>query len=412
MPWSTAIRWRSRGLRRGLTSILVSSVGLLGVGAPLDAQIRRTIERFGVEAYFLDSLQVGVQRAVSRGGLQAQIATDSILPQGVLIAVRVADSAVVAPPSGGAGARIVLPDRAFLETDAGVGMLLVPVVIVEGGGLRYDAGGGTFRGSIRIGVEDSLQRAGSVNLPDTISFLVTGSADAITPQDLSIGHTNLPFAAVSLEEATPGTNLLLNVRTTLHPDGVDIEIPIDRDELILEASPTRVQGMGLEQATLTLGPAPSGTGAAVQLAADHGNLVDSEVRLSADGTGRTSIRSYWVGTSTVTARSVAFQNAQTTVEFVFPWFFLTIALIGGAVGGTAAWALKKRGAEASGPGPEYLPYLGSGMLLGLIATVAYAVGINVTGYQPLVTTGQAVVFAMAALVGFSGSLVIPQKQAP
>ena len=149
----------------------------------------------------------------------------------------------------------------------------------------------------------------------------------------------------------------------------------------------------------------------MQLAADHGNLVDSEVRLSADGTGRTSIRSYWVGTSTVTARSVAFQNAQTTVEFVFPWFFLTIALIGGAVGGTAAWALKKRGAEASAPGPKYLPYVGSGMLLGLIATVAYAVGINVTGYQPLVTTGQAVVFAMAALVGFSGSLVIPQKQA-
>ena len=68
-----------------------------------------------------------------------------------------------------------------------------------------------------------------------------------------------------LEEATPGTNLLLNVRTTLHPDGVDIEIPIDRDELILEASPTRVQGMGLEQATLTLGPAPfwNGGGCAV-----------------------------------------------------------------------------------------------------------------------------------------------------
>lgn len=406
------MRWPSPGLRQGLLSLLVSSVGLLGVGVPLDAQVGSTLERYGLESYFLDSLRVGLQRAVTPDGLQAQIATNGILPRGVLLPVRLGDSAVVESPSGGVGSRIVLPDRAFVETAAGDGMFLVPVVLVEGGGLRYDAENRTFRGSIRIGVEDSLQRAGSSNLPDTVSFLVTGGADVISPQDLSIGHTNLPFVAVSLEEATPAASLLLNVRTTLHPDGVDIEIPIDRDELILEVSPTRVQGMGLEQATLTLGPAPSGAGAAVQLTADHGSLSDSEVRLSEDGTSRTSIRSYWVGTSTVTARSVAFQNVQTTVEFVFPWSFLTIALIGGAVGGTAAWTLKKRGMKAPGPGPKYLPYLGSGMLLGLIATVAYTVGINVTGYNPVVTTGQAVVFAMAALVGFAGSGVIPgQKQA-
>ena len=45
----------------------------------------------------------------------------------------------------------------------------------------------------------------------------------------------------------------------------------------------------------------------------------------------------------------------------------------------------------------------SGPLLGLIAAVATAVGINVTGFSPTVTTGQAVVFAIAALVGFGGA---------
>ncbi len=402
--------WAFSGLRLATPPILISLISLVWTGAPLAAQTRRTVERLGVERYFLDSLRVGAQRVVMPDGSQSQIEGDGALPVGGVLSVRVAESAVMEAPSRSGDMRIILPDRGFVQTRDGTGMLLVPVVMVEGGGLRYDPASGTFQGSIRVGVEDSLQRAGSVNLPNPISFLVTGSADAIAPRDLSIGHTNLPFATVSLEDATPEGTLLLNVRTTLHPDGVDIEIPIDRDDLILEASPTRVQGMGLEQATLTLGPAPSGMGAAVQLAADHGNLADSEVRLSADGTSRTTIRSYWVGTSTVTTRSVPFRNAQTTVEFVFPWLFLTIALIGGAVGGTAAWALKKRGAKAPGPGPKYLPYLGSGMLLGLIATVAYAVGINVTGYNPVVTTGQAVVFAMAALVGFGGSLVIPGQK--
>jgi hypothetical protein len=159
--------------------------------------------------------------------------------------------------------------------------------------------------------------------------------------------------------------------------------------------------MGLEETILMLGAGPFADGTAIQLSADNGGLADDEVRLSPAGTARTSLRSYWFGPSTVTARSIAFADAQISVDFAFPWLFLAASLLGGAIGGLAAW-LQKRQAEVS-----WIFRVTGGALLGLIAAVLYAVGVNVTPFSPGVSTGQAVVFALAAVIGYVGALRIP-----
>jgi hypothetical protein len=278
-------------------------------------------------------------------------------------------------------------------------MLLVPVVIIEGRGLRYS--NGAFRGSIRVGLEDSLSTGSSVALPSPIRFFVSGTVDSIQRPDTAVVHTNLPFAAINLVHGVRVPTVSLNVRTTLHPGGVDVDVPVTLDTLRVSASPPRVQGMGLEETELVLSAGPFADGTVIQLSANNGSLAEDEVQLSAAGTARTTLRSYWFGPSTVTARSIAFADSEISVDFAFPWLFLAASLLGGAIGGLAAW-LQKRKTEA-----PWILRLASGALLGLIGAVLYAVGVNVTPINPTVSTGQAVVFGLAAMVGYLGTLKMP-----
>lgn len=368
------------------------------------ASASQTLARHGLEAYFADSLSSGAQRVIGGDGATRRIDAGALLSRNLLLPIRVAPLPVADSVTATGDRRIVLPDRAFAQTTGGTGMLLVPVVIVEGGGLRYRDG--AFRGSIRVGVEDSLQTGSAVPLPSPIRFFVSGTADSIHRPDTVVDHTNLPFPAIALVEASPGPVVSLNVRSTLHTDGVGVDIPVHLDTLALDASPRSVQGMGLEEVRLLLGPAPSGAGVAVRLVADQGNLAENVVRLSPDGTAETTLRSSWIGTSTITARGVAFAEAQTTIDFVFPWLFLAVALVGGALGGLAAWLQKKQSKAA------WFRRVGSGAVLGLVAAVLYAVGVNLTPINPPVTTGQAVVFGMAALIGYLQTLTIPAAKGP
>lgn len=123
---------------------------------------------------------------------------------------------------------------------------------------------------------------------------------------------------------------------------------------------------------------------------------EDELRLSSAGTATTVLRSSWFGPSTVTARSVPFEDATIQVEFLFPWIFLGIALLGGVLGGAAGWLSGKEGASAT-------RRVVRSAFLGLIAAVLFAVGVNVTPFNPTVTTGQAVVFGVAAVMGFLGT---------
>lgn len=362
------------------------------------APASQTLSRHRVEAYFADSLRRGAQRVITTEGQTSRIAAASPIPRNIMLTTRVASEAVVDAATATGDSRVVLPDRAFVETNDGTGMLLVPVVIIEGRGLRYS--NGAFRGSIRVGLEDSLSIGSSVALPSPIRFFVSGTVDSIQRPDTAVVHTNLPFATINLVQGVRVPTVSLNVRTTLHPGGVDVDVPVSLDTLRISASPPRVQGMGLEETDLVFGPGPFAGGTVIQLSADNGRLAEDEVQLSAAGTARTTLRSYWFGPSTVTARSIAFADAEISVDFAFPWLFLSASLLGGAMGGLAAW-LQRRKAEA--PGIR----LTSGALLGLIATVLYAVGVNVTPLNPTVSTGQAVVFGLAAVIGYLGMLKIP-----
>ncbi|MCG8468871.1 MAG: hypothetical protein MJB57_11820 [Gemmatimonadetes bacterium] len=298
-----------------------------------------------------------------------------------------------------------LSGGAFLAEADGSGSLLIPTIIVDRGGLQYDPGDQTFRGSIRVGLQDSLQRRSSRRLPDPVEFLLTGEADEIIPDEPVVSHTNLPFHQVDIAVGTPGDSVRLTVRSALNVDGVPVSLPVVRREPRVSVTPAAIQGFGLESATVLIGPVPDGQGVVAGLAADRGNLDSVEVVLGPEGTATTAIRSSGLGRSVVTIRSLPFQDTDVRIDFVFPTVFLVVTLLGGTVGGLGRW-LQQKIRDKGEPIGSIVAYALGGALVGLLVAVLHVVGVNLTGFHFTVTTGQAISFALAGLGGYFGGSIL------
>ncbi|MEQ9398662.1 MAG: toll/interleukin-1 receptor domain-containing protein [Longimicrobiales bacterium] len=392
-------------IRSRIRALLVGALGLsAALPAPARGQVAEVVRSLGLGSYFADSLEAGALRVV--GGDSLWVDGAATLPAGTLVSVRVGSEPMVEPPSRSGETRILLPDRTL---DPGTGMFLIPIVVVEGAGLRYDRSTGVFSGTVRVGVFDSLSFRSTAELSRPISFFVSGDADRISPSDPTVVRANLPYQEVTLSDASPGTTVVLNVRTSLHPDGVDIPVPVDRDSVALVASPARAQGLGLEAAEVLFGPAAGVEGLVVRMTVDVGNLRSPDAVVGEDGYARGHLRSPWIGPSTVTARSVAFVAVAQTVEFVFPWIFFLLALGGGMIGAMTVWAVERGRARASAP-VVAVPFLFSGLLLGTMAALVFLTGINLLGSVPSVSTSQVAVFVFAAVFSSGTNLTLRQKR--
>ncbi|UCC84507.1 MAG: hypothetical protein JSW46_06155 [Gemmatimonadota bacterium] len=299
--------------------------------------------------------------------------------------------------------RLRLPvDALGVNAEAGL-MGLQPVVVIEGGGLRYD--GRAFRGSFMVGLEDRLNRQMRQQLAVPIAFAVTADADSISPVDLQIDHTNLPYERVRVVALAPGDSIRVDIVIPALRARLEISIPVIQPELRLEASPRRIQGWGLEVATLTiLYTGLMDRPRVVVLSADRVVPEPSRVTLDEAGTGEAGLRSRSLGSATVRGVSPAVPAAEVGVEFAFPFAFLIAALLGGVIGGLAR-GYQKRAAADPAKRRSWWFYIIVGAFLGLAAAVAAAVGINLLP-TPFVADfaafNEAVVFVIAFIGGYYG----------
>jgi hypothetical protein len=299
--------------------------------------------------------------------------------------------------------RLRLPIDA-LAVSAEAGLLgLQPVVVIEGGGLRFD--GRAFSGSFLLGLEDRLNPTVRQNLTDAIAFALTVSADSIRPADLEIDHTNLPFERVRVVALTPGDSIRVNIVIPALDARMGVSIPIIPPELKLEASPRRIQGFGLEVATLTiLYTGTTDRPRVVVLSSDRAVPEPARVSLDEAGTAEAALRSRTLGAATVRAESPPLPAAEVVVDFAFPFAFLISALLGGLLGGVTRGYRRRQMASDKNRKP-WRYYIIRGLILGLVVAVAAAVGINLLP-APFVANirlfNVAVVFVFGFLGGYFG----------
>lgn len=281
----------------------------------------------------------------------------------------------------------------FLTTDPAGSRPLALRPYVEGAALEFT--GTAFRGSVALGLVDTLQPDRAVTLPAPIWFHLSAEAGDVSPPDVPIRHTSFPPSAAIVTAAAPGDSIRLLVQPALTLTPIVIWLAVHRTLVAVEPATGRIPGFGLGHTELHIS-LPAQAGAArrdVVLSARHAAPDPSVVSLAGGETGRSLIRSSGVGRDTVTATSGPLRSAPLELVYGWPLLFLAAALLGGIVGSVMdCEAIRRRGTPAS-----RRAFVVSGLAAGLFAAVAIAIGLNVTGVDLPETSGEAMVFVVAAL---------------
>jgi hypothetical protein len=282
------------------------------------------------------------------------------------------------------------------------------VAEVGGGGLRPAPDGAEFGGEVFVALEDRTDPGRTYRLPVAIEVLVTAPVDRVEPGQVELAATN-SWRSIRLSSAAAPDEFQVKLRSPTDPEGVELAVSTVRPRLRVEVSPQRIQGLGLELATVNVSAEDLAQprGRKVTLSSTGGSLTPTEVQLDEQGMAQAQIRSVAVGTTQVVARSPSFSaGTSAAVSFTAPWPFILATLLGGAVG--AVLRLFQPGQRASGRRRPLAVDVALGMAGGLVTAVLYAVGVNLLPVTPTATAGEALVFGLAAVGGYLG-LLLPKR---
>lgn len=278
-------------------------------------------------------------------------------------------------------------------------------VVEHSGGLFVSSDASGFGGLIHVGLQDLSNPPEAYDLESPIDLLVSAAAEEVSPRQLAIRHTGLPFAEVSIQARAPEDSVEVAVRASGTNERATLDLPVVRPQLELSVSRGRIQGFGLETSEVVVravGLREPG-GRVVTLTSGEGTepvgtLDTALVKLDEQGVGSTTIRSLSRGASSVAASSPPLAPARTDITFTWPVAFVVASVLGGVVG---AFLGRHQGSE-KGRRRGLPRVLIVGALTGIVAVVLYAVGVNVLPVQPVATAGEALVFAVAAVAGYVG----------
>jgi len=303
---------------------------------------------------------------------------------------------------------LVLPYRLYRIAPSGEKLELEPVIEIIGGGLRYRSRQEGYGARLDIGVIDVNEPNVIKPLPQAVRFLVNAEVDSLTPNNLVECTRTFDFKSVTLHILSPPDTVAVRIRPSFLTETLRYELGVIRPALSVTANPPVIYGLGLQTSVITVmvdGLADI-EGFPVSVSTDRGNLNHTTLTLSQDGRGTITLRSLSFGEAVVTAIAPTLGSYIVTVQFVPPWLFLIAVIAGGAAG--AGIRLTTAGTDRRKPGGRtVLCRLVRGVLLGLLAAVAYTVGVNLTGFTfPAELSGfeGAIAFVISGLAAYAGKL--------
>lgn len=274
--------------------------------------------------------------------------------------------------------------------------------------LHVDPQGAGYVGRIWVGVFSRRNRAEVLDLPTPVTLLISSAViETIDPPQVTIARTGLPsFASVTLRTATPRVPASVKVRSSLTASGeADVPVSFVLPDIRVVASPERILGFGLETSVISVQASglANPNGFLVTLQSTAGRFEPPEpVQLDQRGFGTARLRSTVVGTARVTTASANVVNAAADVRFDWPWTLLVSALIGGVLGRVVKHASTRRRRKAG----TWVRDLVLGAVAGVVATIAWTVGVYLVPALPTVLTGEAAYFTVGFVAGLAG-LVLP-----
>ena len=365
--------------RRRITSILGASDTSLRVVRPSGtATVPQATDSVRIRpGEFIFRKTAEAPRRISRASIAAGavdsrgIAEPGVTP-GVPEPAPVENPTVSAPaPSGGTA--YALPYRWMSVDSAGVEHVLVPFLIVEGGGLSYNAASRTYRGSATFGVVDTLhQGSPPMRFAEPLRMqLTTTTGGRVSPIRLALAGTGTE-ESVSID--APGATAV-RVRLSTDATGVVIPIPILKMTVSLRPLQSSIEGFGLATTEIRLSlPSEFGRNdtASVTLETTSAPVSPGEIDVIGTHISKVHVRSGMPGPDTIRAYVSNELVGETVVTFKPPWVFISALLVGLVLGAFARLMGGKRWRNLGNVGREFA----KGAPFGIIAAIGAALGID------------------------------------
>lgn len=263
----------------------------------------------------------------------------------------------------------------------------------EGGGLRYDPATDDFRGTLDVWLEDQDDAGLAYELQQAVSINLFSEADSLSNGLVRFTATGQP-QRITVVARTPGDSVKVELWPLARIDSVTVMVRV-LPALRLRVTPTRVAAWGLETAVATvelLGDAHGEFGVTVRpTRADPVALQFTHREAKA-----AVLRSRGLGPDTVRASGAGLAPSVAVVTYVFPLALLVALALGSSIG-TAALQLSTK-TRSTAPWWAFL----RGLLLGLVAVAAYAVGVKAIPVPIPAQVGEGGAFVVSSLAAYLG----------
>ena len=384
---------------------MIATIGIFnGVAAQQQGRVIRSAD---LPPSFRQRLSRGEVARVSPAGVDTVRQTPEVLLRpGEVLAARTGEVATAVPHRPGRDPATEPGDSIYrlpftyvgLDRVRAAPMVYRPVYVPERP-LRYSPKEDQFVGSFLLGLQDSIHPTEARELGSPVRIRFGGDADSIAPDSVVLRVTNSQMERIRVFASSALDSLRVFIVPAFDPRGVGVWLPI-QPALAFEQTPDRIQGFGVEGATLVIGMrgVRGRDSFPVILSVDRGSLEANQIFVSRGG-GVVKLRSAGLGPATVTARAPGWLPVQTTINYQWPLVFLTAALLGGALGGVVASVQGRRRSRST-----VLRFVSRGILVGLVVCVVYfGIGINLLQFQVDVRFfNEIAVFALAALAAMFG----------
>ena len=263
--------------------------------------------------------------------------------------------------------------------------------------LMYDHAAEAFTSTLNFLLLSQDESSGNISNPMPIE-LHSDYLDNIQPNQLQIGHLNLPSSSVNISARDARDSVQIRIVTETQTDGYEKYLPVE-PALSLFTERQRLQGLGIQEIPLQLSwkGSSSNETRTVNVSSSQGTVTPTTVELAYNRPTVVMLRSEGLGSANLTASTSGIRSNTVQITYTFPWLFLLFSVAGGFLGGTAKYFTLKDKPKS------FLSSTIGSLSIGLLGAVAYFVlGINLLSLEVSSTFNEFAVFGISALIAFFG----------
>lgn len=263
--------------------------------------------------------------------------------------------------------------------------------------LMYDHAAEAFTSTLNFLLLSQDENSGNISNPMPIE-LHSDYLDNIQPNQLQIGHLNLPSSIVNISARDARDSVQIRIVTETQTDGYEKYLPVE-PALSLFTERRRLQGLGIQEIPVQLSwkGSSSNETRTVNVSSSQGTVTPTAVELAYNRPTVVMLRSEGLGSANLTASTSGIRSNTVQITYTIPWLFLLFSIAGGFLGGTAKYFTLKDKSKS------FLSSTIGSLSIGLLGAIAYFVlGINLLSLEVSSTFNEFAVFGISALIALFG----------